>query len=103
MRVNSSERLKIRIAPAAHLSISVWIKPLSYNNGNPRILQKGDGDNSYRLEISGGNLNFHVEGLGNVRCLYCPRFNEWSHVVATTVDDSQLKLYKQSISCIKWL
>ena len=77
-----------------YLSISAWINPISYDNGNPRVVQKGDGgDNNWRLEISGGNLNFHVEGLGSVQAAIAPEFNQWSHVVATTGSDGQLKLY----------
>lgn len=77
--------------PSSALSISAWLKPLTWNNGNRRILQKGLTDNQYRLTAESGVLRFHIAGKSALTT-GLPPINTWSHLAAI-YDGAGLKLY----------
>jgi len=66
VEVPNSESLN----PTRAIAIEVIIKPVDWN-GNRRIVQKGLGDNQYRLLAEGGALKFHLYGVTNGE-LTCP-------------------------------
>ena len=82
--------------PTEEITIIAWLKPTW--TGNSRILQKGSGDNQYRLlRESGDNLVFHLAGLSNDRLenIPCPSGGEWTHVAAI-YDGAAMKVYYNS-------
>ncbi|MBW7989250.1 MAG: hypothetical protein FVQ84_04430 [Planctomycetes bacterium] len=82
--------------PTEEISITVWLKPTWTGNG--RILQKGSGDNQYRLlREFGDNFVFHLAGLSNDKPenIPCPSEGEWTHVAAT-YDGAAMKVYYNS-------
>jgi len=82
--------------PTEEITITAWLKPTWA--GNNRILQKGSGDNQYRLlRESGDNLVFHLAGLSNDKLVNipCPSEGEWTHVTAT-YDGAAMKVYYNS-------
>ncbi len=77
--------------PSSALSISAWLKTITWNNGNRRIVQKGLTDNQYRLTAENGVLRFHIAGKSALTTAL-PPINTWSHLAAI-YDGSGLKLY----------
>jgi fibronectin type 3 domain-containing protein len=67
--------------PTNGLSITAWVNPANWS-GNRRILQKGDGDNQYRLLAEGGVLKFDLKGVGTLSTTL-PSVGIWTHVAAT--------------------
>ena len=67
--------------PTTGLSITAWINCGNWS-GNRRILQKGDGDNQYRLLAEGGVFKFDLSGVGTLTTTL-PPVNTWVHVAAT--------------------
>ena len=86
-----------QINPTQAMTISVWVKPVSWAGGDRRILQKAPNDSDpassqYRLSSSGGQLAFAITGF-NTLTAPLPPTNTWSHLVAL-YDGSSLKLYQ---------
>ena len=89
-----------QINPTQAMTISVWIKPISWDGGERRILQKAPNDSEpassqYRLSASNGQLTFAIAGL-NTLTIPLPPVNIWSHLVAL-YDGSSLKLYQNGL------
>ncbi|GAA5479319.1 LamG-like jellyroll fold domain-containing protein [Haloferula helveola] len=76
--------------PTAGITISSWVRVLDWN-GNRRVLQKGNGDNQYRLLAEGGNLVWDIAGAGRIE-VPLPAVNEWFHVAAT-YDLDHMRIY----------
>ncbi|CAN5498558.1 hypothetical protein BH10PLA1_BH10PLA1_01850 [soil metagenome] len=51
--------------PTTAITLSAWVNASNWN-GNHRILQKGNGDNQYRLLAEKGVLKFDLKGVGTV-------------------------------------
>jgi len=78
--------------PTTGITISVWINPASWGtNNNRRIVQKGSGDNQYRLTAENNVLKFDLKGLTNITTAE-PTVNTWTHV-AGTWDGATMRLY----------
>ncbi|WP_193210930.1 LamG-like jellyroll fold domain-containing protein [Luteolibacter marinus] len=80
--------------PANALSISTWVYSLDWN-GNRRLLQKGNGDNQYRLLAEGGQLVWDIENVGRISAAL-PALNQWVHV-AGTYDGARMTLYTSGV------
>jgi hypothetical protein len=79
--------------PTSGITISAWIRPTEWNSGsNPRVLQKGENDNQYRLLVEAGSFKFDISGVGTITYGTLPDLNTWTHV-AGTYDGSQMKLF----------
>jgi len=76
--------------PDSAMTVSAWIRAEDWN-GNRRILQKGDGDNQYRLLKEGDSLLFDIAGIGKATGPL-PSAGEWHHI-AGTYDGAALRLY----------
>jgi hypothetical protein len=62
--------------PVSGITVSAWIYPTEFNSGaNPRVLQKGEGDNQYRLLVEGGDFKFDVSGVGTLTYGNLPALN----------------------------
>lgn len=82
------------------ITIEAWVNPHTWQDGwfnNGRILQKGSGDNQYRLTVENGGLLFHLyngddeEGrltLPN----WTPPIDTWTHLAAV-YDGQTMKIY----------
>ncbi len=67
--------------PTAAISLSAWVHALDWAS-NRRVLQKGEGDNQYRLLIEGGELVWDIENVGRLETAL-PPVNQWFHLAAT--------------------
>jgi glucose/arabinose dehydrogenase/mono/diheme cytochrome c family protein/regulation of enolase protein 1 (concanavalin A-like superfamily) len=67
--------------PTGGITIASWVHPLDWN-GNRRVLQKGDGDNQYRLLAEAGELVWEIAGVGRLE-VALPPVNQWFHLAAT--------------------
>jgi hypothetical protein len=78
------------------ITIAAWINPTAWGAGNNRrILQKGNGDNQYRLLDEGDQLKFEIFGANNTTVTITaplPATGTWSHV-AGTYDGATARLY----------
>jgi glucose/arabinose dehydrogenase len=76
--------------PTAGITIASWVRPLDWA-GNRRVLQKGDGDNQYRLLAEGGELVWEIFGVGRLE-VALPPANQWFHLAAT-YNGTQMRIY----------
>jgi fibronectin type 3 domain-containing protein len=67
--------------PTAGITLAAWLYATNWN-GNRRILQKGDGDDQYRLLAEWNELKFHLTGVGTL-VTTLPATATWVHVAAT--------------------
>ena len=67
--------------PTNGLTITAWINTSNWS-GNRRIVQKGNGDNQYRLLAEGGVFKFDLTGV-NTLTTTLPAVNTWVHVAGT--------------------
>jgi fibronectin type 3 domain-containing protein len=67
--------------PTPGLSITAWINAANWN-GNRRLVQKGDGDNQYRLLIENDVFKFDLTGVGTLTTALPPT-GAYVHVAAT--------------------
>ena len=87
LRFNDASLQSVSVAssaslnPTAGITLAAWIYATNWN-GNRRILQKGDGDDQYRLLAEGGQFKFHLNGVGTLTTAL-PAANAWVHVAAT--------------------
>jgi fibronectin type 3 domain-containing protein len=81
--------------PTNGLTISAWVNAGNWS-GNRRILQKGDGDNQYRLLAEGGVLKFDLSGVGTLTTTL-PTAGTWVHV-AGTWNGSTMVIYFNGVS-----
>jgi hypothetical protein len=91
--VNDSDEL----SPREELTVAAWVRAADWD-GNRRILQKGFGDDQYRLTAEEGKLVFQVReegGEAGPRSLTAaarlPAQNSWVHV-AGTYDGARVRL-----------
>jgi fibronectin type 3 domain-containing protein len=68
--------------PTNGLTITAWINAANWSGGNRRVLQKGDGDNQYRLLAEGGAFKFDLSGVGTLTTAL-PALGTWVHVAGT--------------------
>jgi glucose/arabinose dehydrogenase/regulation of enolase protein 1 (concanavalin A-like superfamily) len=80
--------------PTAAVTVATWVYPLDWA-GNRRILQKGNGDNQYRLLAEGGELVWEIAGVGRLETAL-PSANRWIHLAAT-YDGTRLRLFVDGI------
>lgn len=67
--------------PTAEITIATWVHALDWAS-NRRILQKGDGDNQYRLLAENGELVWDIATVGRLE-IALPPANQWFHLAAT--------------------
>ncbi|HEY0550172.1 MAG TPA: PA14 domain-containing protein, partial [Verrucomicrobiae bacterium] len=67
--------------PTAGITLAAWIYATNWNS-NRRVLQKGDGDNQYRLLAEWGELKFDLTGVGTL-VTSLPATGAWVHLAAT--------------------
>ncbi len=72
------------------ITLAAWINATDLSN-SPRILEKGNTDDQYRLDVEGGFLNFGLQGVADITC-DAPATGAWTHVAATW-DGSNMVLY----------
>ena len=77
--------------PTSAISIAGWMNATTFTNRNPRIFQKGINDTQYRLLVEGGQLVFHIAGVGSVTGPL-PSLNT-RHFVVGTYDRTTMRLY----------
>jgi glucose/arabinose dehydrogenase/PKD repeat protein len=77
--------------PTNAMSIAGWFNATSFTSRNPRIFQKGVNDTQYRLLVEGGQLMFHIAGVGTVTGPL-PSLNA-RHFVVGTYDRTSMRLY----------
>jgi hypothetical protein len=77
--------------PSVQMSAVAWINANSWANGNHRILQKGSGDDEYRLTAEGGVLKWDIKNVGTVTTAL-PSTGVW-HLVVGTFDGVNVRLY----------
>ncbi len=84
----------------AQVTLEAWVYPLTWVNppfSNGRILQKGYGDDQYRLLKEGSAFVFDVANVGALRVeTAIPPINRWTHV-AGTYDGKALRLYVNGV------
>ncbi|MCE9590036.1 MAG: hypothetical protein K8S99_05885 [Planctomycetes bacterium] len=66
----------------SQITITAWIYPNDWSNGNHRILQKGNSDNQYRLTGESGVLKWQLTGVSTITAAF-PATGAWVHVAAT--------------------
>jgi hypothetical protein len=76
--------------PTSAITVSAWIRADDWD-GNRRIIQKGDGDNQYRLLKEEDKLVFDIAGVGAVSGPL-PSAGDW-HNVAASYDGAVMRLY----------
>ena len=76
--------------PTDEITLSAWVYPLDWN-GNRRVLQKGNGDNQYRLLAENGDLVWDISNVGRLETAL-PAANEWFHLAAT-YDGSRMRIF----------
>lgn len=76
--------------PTTALSIAAWVHPLDWA-GNRRVLQKGDGDNQYRLLAENGLLVWEIANVGRLETALPPA-NQWFHLTAT-YDGARMRIF----------
>jgi hypothetical protein len=81
--------------PTAGLTLAGWFNSTSWTNRNPRILQKGINDDQYRLLVEGGQLVFHIAGVGSVSGPL-PSLNT-RHFAVATYDRVTMRLYLDGV------
>jgi transcriptional regulator CtsR len=87
LRLNDANLQSVSVAssaslnPTAGITFTAWIYATNWN-GNRRILQKGDGDDQYRLLAEGGQFKFHLVGVQTL-VTTLPAVGAWVHVAAT--------------------
>ena len=87
VKINSNDSLN----PASQITVAAWIKVVDWD-GNRRILQKGLGDNQYRLLDENNALSFDIAGVGNATYDRLPSTGNWHHV-AGTYDGGTVRLF----------
>jgi fibronectin type 3 domain-containing protein len=82
----------------AAITISAWARATDWN-GNRRILQKGNGDNQYRLLAENSTLKFDLRfSAGNVAVTCAlPPTNVWTHW-AGTYDGINMIIYSNGVA-----
>lgn len=82
--------------PTERMAVVTWIRPTADQwSQNPRILQKGDDGQQYRLVVENNKLRFEVAlstGVKVVETDILPVINRWSHVVGQ-YDGAELSLW----------
>ena len=78
--------------PETAMTVAAWIDPDGWS-GNPRILQKGQSDNQYRLLFQSGQLKFDLFGVTNGTVVTSPPSAGTWHHVAGTYDGSLMGIY----------
>jgi hypothetical protein len=83
----------VSLNPTSAISVTAWIKPNQWGtNQNRRILQKGSGDNQYRLTVENNVLKWDIRDVGTASTSTLPALGVWTHL-AGTYDGSQLRLF----------
>jgi hypothetical protein len=84
------------VNPTTGITIAAWLKTTDWG-GNRRIIQKGNGDNQYRVLAEDGWLKFHIAGVRNgILRHYLPKETEWHHI-ACTWDGKQMFIYVDGV------
>ncbi len=86
LRVTSATPLN----PTQGITVAAWVKAIDWN-GNRRVVQKGDGDNQYRLLAETGKFAWDISGIGRLETAL-PPVNQWFHVIGS-YDGAQMRLY----------
>ncbi|EEF60578.1 LamG-like jellyroll fold domain-containing protein [Pedosphaera parvula] len=81
--------------PTSGLTITAWVNAANWS-GNRRVLQKGDGDNQYRLLAEGGVFKFDLSGVGTLTTTL-PAVSTWVHV-AGTWNGTTMVIYYNGVS-----
>lgn len=76
--------------PTAEISVTAWIFPDAWGS-NRRILQKGAGDNQYRLLAEEGVMKWHLSGVGMITAAL-PATGVWTHLAAN-YDGATMRLF----------
>ncbi|MDB6109038.1 MAG: type sorting protein [Pedosphaera sp.] len=71
----------VSLDPTNGLTITAWVNAANWS-GNRRVLQKGDGDNQYRLLAEGGVFKFDLSGVGSLTTTL-PAVGTYVHVAGT--------------------
>jgi hypothetical protein len=82
--------------PTGGLTIGAWIQARDWS-GNRRILQKGDGDDQYRLTAEQGLLKFQLAGVTNGTLEAVLPAPGAFHHVAATFDGKSMRLYLDGV------
>lgn len=82
-------------SPVRAITLAAWVNASDWS-GNRRILQKGDGDNQYRLLAEGGVLKFHLHGVDTLTAPL-PATGNWIHLAATW-DGSTMILFTNGVA-----
>lgn len=78
--------------PTAQITVSAWVNCDSWNNGNHRIVQKGNDDNQFRFTDEGNNeLMWELSGVGQT-LVNLPSSDAW-HYLAATYDGALMRTY----------
>jgi beta-galactosidase len=80
------------INPTMGITIAAWVNSTDWL-GNRRIMQKGDGDNQFRLLEENGVLVWHLTGITNGNITAVLPTNAAFHHLAGTYDGSFVRLY----------
>src|SRR5690606_36723467 len=76
--------------PTDEITIATWVSADDWAS-NRRFLQKGDGDNQYRMLAENGDLVWEIDNVGRIEATLPPA-GEWFHV-AGTYDGSRMRLF----------
>jgi hypothetical protein len=80
------------INPTMGITIAAWVNSTDWL-GNRRLMQKGDGDNQFRLLEENGVLVFHLTGITNGNITANLPTNAAFHHLAGTYDGAFVRLY----------
>jgi len=72
------------------VTISAWVYPVEWG-GNRRVVQKGNGDNQYRLLAENGELVWEISNVGRIETTLPPA-GAWFHLAAS-YDRLQMRVY----------
>jgi len=73
------------------ITIAAWINAETWEGKNARIMQKGNGDDQYRLTSEWDNMSFDLMNVGRLDTSLPPT-GKWVHIAAT-YDGSQMCIY----------